>query len=99
MLPTITLPTVRLPSSPRYKDKTLSALCAQSRMALSRWKASGCPSSGSLHEEKCRLRRAVRRRVHFCAAQAEKRRTQRRERLFAANDRKHFRTSKMGGGL
>ena len=48
------------------------------------WKDAGCPSRGPLYEEKGRLRRAVRRRVWFCTARAERLRIQRRERMFAA---------------
>ena len=45
---------------------------------------SGCPSEGSLFEEKGRLRGAVRRRVIFCAAKAERMRIQRRDKMFTA---------------
>jgi len=47
---------------------------------------------GPLYEEKGRLRRAVRRRVRFCAARAERLRIQRRDRMFASGNRFRFRT-------
>ena len=81
-----TLPTVRSSRSQLYKDDTLLTLSVQSRTACSRWLESGRPLSGPLYEEKCRLRWAVRQRVCFCAARAERRRVQRREKLFALND-------------
>ena len=68
----------------RWKDDTLTALCAQSRSAHRAWKDAGCPSEGSLFEEKGRLRGAVRRRVIFCAAKAERMRIQRRDKMFTA---------------
>ena len=81
-----------LPKRPRkWRDNTLSCLCAQSRAARSVWKQAGCPGEGPLFEEKSRLRRAVR-RVRFCAARAERMRIQRRDRMFASGNRHRFST-------
>ena len=44
-----------------------------------------------IYEEKCGLRRAVRKRVRYCAAQVENRRIQHREKLFATNHHRRFR--------
>ena len=49
---------------------------------------------GPIYEEKCGLRRAVRKRVRYCAAQKENRRIQRREKLFATNHHQRFRKPK-----
>ena len=78
-----TLPLIQPRKPRRWKDDTLTALCAQSRSARRAWKNAGCPSEGSVFEEKGRLRRAVRRRVIFCAAKAERMRIQRRDKMFA----------------
>jgi len=76
----------------RWRDDTLSCLYTQSRAARAAWKEAGCPLEGPLYEEKGRLRRAVRRRVRFCAARAERLRIQRRDRMFASGNRFRFRT-------
>ena len=60
-----TLPQVQGRKTSKYWDATLSCLCVQSRVARKAWLEAGCPSEGPLHEEKGRLRRAVRRRVRF----------------------------------
>ena len=75
----------------RWRDSTLTALCAKSRIARKVWREADSPSNGPLYDEKCHLRRAVRKRVRFCAAQAENRRIQRRDRLFSSGDKGHFR--------
>ena len=45
----------------KWKDATLSALCAQSRAARQNWKENGCPKEGPLYDEKGRLGREVKR--------------------------------------
>ena len=86
------LPCVQPKKRTRYKDDTLSRLCAQSHAARAVWRGAGSPTDGPLSEEKNRLRRAVRKRVRWCAAKAERIRTQRRDRLFSAMDNRRFRT-------
>ena len=51
-----TLPLIQPTKPQRWKDDTLTALCAQSRSARRAWKDAGCPSEGPLFEEKGRLR-------------------------------------------
>ncbi len=87
-----TLPQVPERKKSSYRDDTLSCLCAQSKNARIAWREAGCPSEDPLYEEKGRLRRAVTRRVRFCAAREERKRIQRRERLFASGGRGRFRT-------
>lgn len=60
----------------KWRDATLTALCAQSRTECRVWKENGYPSEGPFFDEKCRLRRAVRRRVRYCAARTESQRIQ-----------------------
>ena len=86
------LPLVQPKRPRRWRDDTLSCLCAQSRAAHSAWKQAGCPGEGPLFEEKSGLRRAVRRRVRFCTARAERMRIQRRDRMFASDNRHRFNT-------
>ena len=74
------LPHVQPRRRARWRDDTLSCLCAQSRAARAAWKEAGRPGEGPLFDEKSRLRRAVRKRVRFCAARSERMRMQRRER-------------------
>ena len=74
------------------RDDTLSCLCSQSRAARLAWQQAGCPGEGLLFEEKSRIRRAVRRRVRFCAARAEMMRIQRRDGMFASGNRHRFST-------
>ena len=52
------LPCVQPRRKTKWKDDTLSRLCAQSRAARAAWKEAGCPGEGPVFEEKCRLRRA-----------------------------------------
>ena len=85
------LPCIQPKKRTRYKDDTLSRLCAQSHAARAAWRGAGSPTDGPLSEEKNRLRRAVRKRVRWCAAKAERIRTQRRDRLFSAMDNRRFR--------
>jgi len=74
-----TLPVIRTKSRHKHKDKTLSALCAQSSQARRKWIEEGRPMEGPLYEEKFVLYRAVRKRVRYCVAQEKNRRNQRRE--------------------
>ena len=90
------LPYVQPKRKSRWRDATLSCLCAQSCAARRAWKVAGCPTDGPLYEEKGRLRRAVRRRVRFCAARVERLRIQRRERMFAVGSRGRFRAPHRG---
>ena len=64
-------------------------LCVH-RVESSNRKENGCPPEGPLFEEKGRLR-AVKRRVRYCAAQAENRRMLRRHKMFASGNRGRFR--------
>ena len=50
----------------------------------------GALEKGFFYEEKCRLMREVRKRVNFCAAREERRRVQRRERMFQSGNRYRF---------
>ena len=88
----ILLPHVQPRRKTRWRDDTLSCLCAQSSAARRAWKEAGRPTEGPLYEEKGRLRRAVRRRMRFCAAQAERLCIQRREKMFATGSRCRFLT-------
>ena len=45
-----TLPLIQPRKPQRWKDDTLTALCAQSRSARRAWKDAGCPSEGPLFE-------------------------------------------------
>jgi len=65
------LPCVQPRKGRKWRDDVLSGLCAKSRSARAAWKDAGCPSSGPLCDEKSRLRRAVRKRVRWCAARSE----------------------------
>ena len=91
-----TLPQVQGRRTSMYRDNTLSCLCAQSRAAHKAWREAGCPSDGPLYEEKGQLRRAVRRKVRFCAAAVEHSRIQRREKMFASAARGRFNTPSIG---
>ena len=79
------LPLIRPRGHSHWKDDILSRLCAQSRAARASWKEACAPQEGPLYDEKGRLRRAVRQRVRYCAAKAERLRIQRRDRLFVKN--------------
>ena len=86
------LPCVKPKRRSRFRDDVLSPLCAQSRAARAVWRDAGSPPDGPLSEEKNRMRRAVWKRVRWCAARTERSRVQRRDRLFAAGDNHGFRT-------
>ena len=61
------LPCVQTQRKARWRDDTLSHLCAQTRAACAAQEA-GSPGEGSLFDEKGRLRTAVRKKSKFCAA-------------------------------
>lgn len=86
------LPHVQSRRKRGWRDDTLTRLCAQSRAARAAWIGAGRPDEGPLFDEKGRLRRAVRKRVRFCAARSERLRMQRRDRMFATKDWGRFRT-------
>ena len=86
------LPCVQPKRRSRFRDDVLNRLCAQSRAARAAWRDAGSPPNGPLSEEKNRIRRAVRKRVRWCAARTERSRVQRRNRLFAAGDNHRFKT-------
>ena len=86
-----TLPVVQPRRKARMKDDVLSRLCAQSRAAWRVWKEAGSPWEGLLFEQMNKLRREVRKRVHYCAAMTERRRVQRREMMFRNHDSSRFR--------
>ena len=77
-----TLPHVRQSQTQRWNDSTLTTLCSESRQARKASKEAGTTAEGPIYDEKCRLRRAVGKRIRFCAAQAENRRIQRRSNLY-----------------
>ena len=74
----------------KWKDSTLSTLCAQTRAARHTWKVNGCRNEGPLHQEKGTLRREVKKRLRYCAAQAENRRLIRRDKMFASSHPRRF---------
>ena len=86
------LPLIRPRRQSHWKDDILSRLCAQNRAACAAWKEAGTPQEGPLYDEKGRLRRAVRQRVRYCAAKAERLCIQRRDRLFAKIEKNRFRS-------
>ena len=86
------LPCIQPKRRSQFRDDVLSRLCAQSRAARAAWRDAGSPPDGPLSEEKNRMRRAVRRRVRWCAARTERLRVQRRDRLFTAGDNHRFKT-------
>ena len=83
------LPSIEPRRKKRWRDDTLSCLRAQARLV---WKSAGLPTEGPLFDEKIRLRSAVRKRVRWCAAKAERLRHQRRDRVFATQDSRRFMT-------
>ena len=89
-----TLPLLKPSKTNRFKDRTLSQLCAKSKGA---WCGEGRPSSGPLYDAKCALRREVRHRIKYCSAMEERRRVQRRETLFRTNSHLRFRTPQKRG--
>ena len=74
-----TLPHVRQSQRQRWNDSTLTTVCSESRQVRNAWKKAGTPAEGPIYDEKCRLRRAVRKRIRFCAAQAENRKSSKEE--------------------
>lgn len=80
------LPCTQPRKKSRWRDDTLS------RAARVAWKEAGCRTGGPLFEEKGRLRRTIRKRVRFCAAQSERLRIQWRNQMFAAGDSRRFKT-------
>ena len=86
-----TLPLVKPRKVNKFKDKTLSQLCARSKEAWRAWCSEGRPASGPLYNAKCMLRRQVRQRVKFCAATEERRRVYQQDSLFGANSHLRFR--------
>ena len=60
-------------------------------MAHRAWCEAGCPGEGPLFDEKRNMRRAVRRRVRWCAGRREKSCIERREKQFADGDHRRFR--------
>ena len=85
------LPHVQPSKRQHWRDTTLASLCAQSSQAWRVWKEAGSPGVGPLYEEKCCLRRAVRKCIRFCSAQAENRRIQKRDSMFVSKDKRRFR--------
>ena len=74
----------------RFKDRTLSQLCTNSKSAWKSWNDSGRPSEGPLYEANCNALKEVRKRVKACAAMKERKRVLNREHLFRTNDNRHF---------
>ena len=74
-----------------FSDDILRSLCAQSREACKGWREAGCPREGALFERRVSAKRAVRRRVRECAAREERKRIQRREKLFRSGAPGRFR--------
>ena len=85
------LPHCEAKKASRFKDRTLSKLCTESKVAWAAWKDSGMPSEGLLYGAKCSARNKVRRRIKMCAAMEERKRFQRRESLFRKNANSRFR--------
>lgn len=60
------------------------------------WKRARCPTEGPLHQGKNRSRNAVQKRIRWCAAKAVRLRIQRRERIFAEQSSRRFKTPGRG---
>ena len=86
------MPCIRSKRDKKWRDDTLSGLCVKSHLAHCTWKKAGCPPDGPLYEEKNRSRHAVRKRIRWCAARSERMRAQRRDKLFAYQDVRRFKT-------
>ena len=69
-------------------------MCAEPK-ARAASRDAGSPEEGPLSEDKNRLRRAVRKRVHWCVARSERLRVQKRDRLFVTQDSRRFKTPQM----
>ena len=76
-----TLPHLKPKKAHKFRDRTLSQLCVNSKEAWRVWCEEGRPPSGPLYDAKCALQREVRQRMKFCAAMEERKRVQRRENL------------------
>ena len=63
----------------RLRDKTLSQLCAKSKVV---WKDGGRPTNEPLHEGKCFMHKEVRKHIKLCTAFEEIEWVQRREHYF-----------------
>ena len=87
-----TLPLSLHSKKTRWRNSALivCSVCTEQKACKS-WKDAGSPTEGPLYDEKCHLCRAVRKRVRFCAAQAETRRIHRSDRMFAAKVKGRFR--------
>ena len=89
-----TLPLVSGRKNKVWKDKQLSDLCEGSWQARKLWVEAGRPQGGPLYDEKCRLRRDVRKRVRFCAARDERVKIRKRDRMFEKGHSNRFRAPK-----
>ena len=67
-----TLPHSKPNKACKFRDRTLSQLCAKSKEAWRAWCDSGRPLSEPLCEAKCSLRSQVRQRIKVCAAIEER---------------------------
>ena len=86
------LPHCKAPKATRFNDKTLSQLCAKSKLAWREWSDGGRPCEGPLYEAKCSARKELRKRIKMCEAMKERKRVQRREHLFRTNAPSRFKT-------
>ena len=89
-----TLPLLKPKKPRRFRDRTLSKLCAKSKEAWRAWCEDGRPTDGPLYEAKCLLRKRVRHRIKLCIAIEERKQIQRREHLFKSKSHLHFRIPK-----
>ena len=94
-----TLPGVGGKRKTWYRDEELKLLCAQSKEVKRCWKEAGSPRDGVIYEQKIVLRRAIRKRVRECAAREERRRIQKRERMFYRGAGNRFRLPQQKKGL
>ena len=60
-----TLPLLKPKKAHRFRDRTLSQLCVESKKAWRVWCKEGRPPTGPLYDAKCSLRRKVRQRIKF----------------------------------
>ena len=89
-----TLPHIKPKKARRFKDRTLSQLCAKSKEAWNIWCANGKPSNGPLYEEKCAMRKVVRK---LCSSMEERKQIQKREHLFRINSNVRFKRPQKRG--
>ena len=73
-----TLPLLKPKKAHRFRDRTLSQLCVESKKAWRVWCEEGRPPTGPLYDAKCSLRREVRQQIKFCAVVKERKQIQRR---------------------